>query len=238
MHFMILSHTNNNNIPLAEKCQHRHFSPLSSFSLNHHGNVEARLTLALIHYCSTVFETDSKPNLYISKWFLQLTPNLATPEVLSTWYECSYDVGSEIIIGLSDNFLECKYYEHFGPGNFSYIIIATLQYIFLLKYRRLFCTFRRFYRSNCCLYHASTTKLFFSPSAENFGLVMNQLVTDLSSQDNLNQPCSELTLLPPLCHHDDLLLIGPALHDTDHRYIEEQVMQTDTAWTFIWPTED
>lgn len=53
---------------------------------------------------------------------------------------------------------------------------------------------------------------------------MNQLVSDLSAQDNLNQPqCSELTLLPPLCHHDDLPLVGPALHDTDHRYIEEQV---------------
>uniref|UniRef100_A0A671UXR2 HEAT repeat-containing protein 5A n=1 Tax=Sparus aurata TaxID=8175 RepID=A0A671UXR2_SPAAU len=32
-----------------------------------------------------------------------------------------------------------------------------------------------------------------------------------------------LTLLPPLCHHDDLLLVGAALHDTDHRYIEEQL---------------
>ncbi len=52
---------------------------------------------------------------------------------------------------------------------------------------------------------------------------MNQLVTDLSGQDNLNQPCSELTLLPPLCHRDDLPLVGPALQDTDHRYIEEQV---------------
>ncbi|XP_070776216.1 HEAT repeat-containing protein 5A [Enoplosus armatus] len=58
---------------------------------------------------------------------------------------------------------------------------------------------------------------------ESFGLVMNQLVSDLSAQDNLNQPCSELTLLPPLCHHDDLTLVGPALHDTDHRYIEEQL---------------
>lgn len=55
---------------------------------------------------------------------------------------------------------------------------------------------------------------------------MNQLVSDLSGQDNLNQPCSELTLLPPLCHHDDLPLAGPALHDTDHRYIEEQVTYT------------
>ncbi|XP_071355215.1 HEAT repeat-containing protein 5A isoform X3 [Trachinotus anak] len=58
---------------------------------------------------------------------------------------------------------------------------------------------------------------------ESFGLVMNQLVSDLSGQDNLNQPCSDLTLLPPLCHHDDLPLVGPALRDTDHRYIEEQL---------------
>uniref|UniRef100_A0A7N6B1V5 HEAT repeat-containing protein 5A n=1 Tax=Anabas testudineus TaxID=64144 RepID=A0A7N6B1V5_ANATE len=33
----------------------------------------------------------------------------------------------------------------------------------------------------------------------------------------------KLTLLPPLCHCDDLPLVGPALHDTDHRYIEEQL---------------
>lgn len=53
--------------------------------------------------------------------------------------------------------------------------------------------------------------------------MMNQLVSDVSGQDNLNQTCSELSLLPPLCHCDDLPLAGPALHDTDHRYIEEQV---------------
>ncbi|XP_041809707.1 HEAT repeat-containing protein 5A isoform X2 [Chelmon rostratus] len=58
---------------------------------------------------------------------------------------------------------------------------------------------------------------------ESFGLVMNQLVTDLSGQDNLNHPCPELTLLPPLCHRDDLPLVGPALQDTDHKYIEEQL---------------
>ncbi|XP_071058667.1 HEAT repeat-containing protein 5A-like [Pseudochaenichthys georgianus] len=58
---------------------------------------------------------------------------------------------------------------------------------------------------------------------ESFGLVMNQLVSDLSGQNNLNQPCSELTLLPPLCHRDDLPLVGPALQNTDHRYIEEQL---------------
>ncbi|TDG98505.1 hypothetical protein EPR50_G00201100 [Perca flavescens] len=58
---------------------------------------------------------------------------------------------------------------------------------------------------------------------ESFGVMMNQLVSDLSGPDNLNQPCSEHTLLPPLCHHDDLQLIGPALHHTDHRYIQEQL---------------
>ncbi|XP_029982384.1 HEAT repeat-containing protein 5A-like isoform X3 [Sphaeramia orbicularis] len=58
---------------------------------------------------------------------------------------------------------------------------------------------------------------------ESFGLVMNQLVSDLSGQDNLNQPCSELTLLPPLCHHDDLPPIGHALRDPAHHYIEEQL---------------
>uniref|UniRef100_A0A8P4GFY8 HEAT repeat-containing protein 5A n=1 Tax=Dicentrarchus labrax TaxID=13489 RepID=A0A8P4GFY8_DICLA len=70
---------------------------------------------------------------------------------------------------------------------------------------------------------ALLTKVLHLSPVESFGLVMNQLVTDLSGQDNLNQPCSELTLLPPLCHHDDLPLVGPALHDTDHRYIEEQL---------------
>ncbi|XP_058470663.1 HEAT repeat-containing protein 5A isoform X2 [Solea solea] len=58
---------------------------------------------------------------------------------------------------------------------------------------------------------------------ESVGVVMNQLVSDLSGQENLNQPCSDLTLLPPLCHHDDLSLVGPALLDTDHRYLEEQL---------------
>lgn len=52
---------------------------------------------------------------------------------------------------------------------------------------------------------------------------MTQLVDDLSAQGNLNQVCSELTLLLPLCHHDDRLLLGPAPCDTDHRYIDEQV---------------
>ncbi|XP_061631821.1 HEAT repeat-containing protein 5A isoform X3 [Phyllopteryx taeniolatus] len=58
---------------------------------------------------------------------------------------------------------------------------------------------------------------------ESFGLVMNQLVSDLLAQENLNQPCSELAFLPSLCHRDDLPLLGPALCESGHRYIEDQV---------------
>lgn len=55
---------------------------------------------------------------------------------------------------------------------------------------------------------------------ESFGLVMNQLVSDLCHQD---QPCSELTLLPPLCSSDDLTLVGPGLDDPRHRFIDQQL---------------
>ncbi|KAM4625645.1 HEAT repeat-containing protein 5A [Polymixia lowei] len=58
---------------------------------------------------------------------------------------------------------------------------------------------------------------------ESYGIVMKQLVGDLLGQENINQPCSELTLLPALCHHDDLPLVGPTLQDTDRGYIEEQL---------------
>ncbi|KAM6973609.1 HEAT repeat-containing protein 5A [Aplochiton taeniatus] len=56
---------------------------------------------------------------------------------------------------------------------------------------------------------------------ESFGVVMKQLGTDLAGQEMV--PCSELTLLPPLCHPNDLALLGPALQDMDQRYIEEQL---------------
>ena len=57
--------------------------------------------------------------------------------------------------------------------------------------------------------------------AESFGVVVKQLVLDLTAQENSG--CSELTLIPPLCHAQDLALLGPALQDMDQRYIEEQV---------------
>ncbi|XP_067099249.1 HEAT repeat-containing protein 5A isoform X1 [Osmerus mordax] len=56
---------------------------------------------------------------------------------------------------------------------------------------------------------------------ESFGVVVKQLVLDLTAQENSG--CSELTLIPPLCHAQDLALLGPALQDMDQRYIEEQL---------------
>uniref|UniRef100_A0A8C8K367 HEAT repeat-containing protein 5A n=1 Tax=Oncorhynchus tshawytscha TaxID=74940 RepID=A0A8C8K367_ONCTS len=58
---------------------------------------------------------------------------------------------------------------------------------------------------------------------KSFGIVLKQLVTDITGPENV--VCSELTLLPPLCHSDDLALLGPALQDMDQHYIEEQVCQ-------------
>ncbi|KAL0968979.1 hypothetical protein UPYG_G00220780 [Umbra pygmaea] len=56
---------------------------------------------------------------------------------------------------------------------------------------------------------------------EHFGIVLKQLVTDLTSPENM--VCSDLTVLSPLCHVNDLALLGPALHDVDQHYIEEQL---------------
>ncbi|KAJ0009197.1 hypothetical protein NQD34_016612 [Periophthalmus magnuspinnatus] len=53
---------------------------------------------------------------------------------------------------------------------------------------------------------------------ESFGLVMNQLVSDLCNQD---QPCSELTLMPSLCSPDDLCLISPSLNDPYHAFTHQ-----------------
>uniref|UniRef100_A0A8C7W8N1 HEAT repeat-containing protein 5A n=1 Tax=Oncorhynchus mykiss TaxID=8022 RepID=A0A8C7W8N1_ONCMY len=69
---------------------------------------------------------------------------------------------------------------------------------------------------------------------KSFGIVLKQLVTDITGPENV--VCSELTLLPPLCHSDDLALLGPALQDMDQHYIEEQVLHPlyfDTDMTQI-----
>ncbi|CAL8283222.1 unnamed protein product [Lota lota] len=56
---------------------------------------------------------------------------------------------------------------------------------------------------------------------ESYGVVMKELLSDLSSPEN--QPCSDLTLLPALCFHDDLMLLGPAFHSLGRGSIEEKL---------------
>lgn len=40
----------------------------------------------------------------------------------NTWYQWTYIIGSEILIRLAANLLECKYYEYFGPDKILHII--------------------------------------------------------------------------------------------------------------------
>lgn len=55
-----------------------------------------------------------------------------------------------------------------------------------------------------------------------FRAVLKELVVDLTIPDS--QFDASTFLLPPLCHEDDLLLLGPLLQETDHRFIEEQLL--------------
>lgn len=53
------------------------------------------------------------------------------------------------------------------------------------------------------------------------GTVLKQLVKDLTDAENT--ACAEVCLLRPLCHNLDLSLLGPAQHEMDQHYIEEQL---------------
>ncbi|XP_065609720.1 HEAT repeat-containing protein 5A isoform X3 [Cyrtonyx montezumae] len=55
-----------------------------------------------------------------------------------------------------------------------------------------------------------------------FHAVLKELVVDLTIPDS--QIDASTFLLPPLCHEDDLLLLGPLLQESDHQFIEEQLL--------------
>ncbi|XP_072786291.1 HEAT repeat-containing protein 5A isoform X2 [Taeniopygia guttata] len=55
-----------------------------------------------------------------------------------------------------------------------------------------------------------------------FSAVLKELVTDLTVTDS--QIDASAFLLPSLCHENDLLLLGPLLQESDHRFIEEQLL--------------
>ncbi|XP_069494576.1 HEAT repeat-containing protein 5A isoform X2 [Ambystoma mexicanum] len=51
--------------------------------------------------------------------------------------------------------------------------------------------------------------------------ILKELLADLTAPDN--QLVASTSLLPSLCHPDDLLLLGSLLQETDHSFIEEQL---------------
>lgn len=52
--------------------------------------------------------------------------------------------------------------------------------------------------------------------------ILKELAADLTASDI--QVAASTFLLPPLCHQDDLLILSPLLQETDHRFIEEQLL--------------
>uniref|UniRef100_K9IQJ8 HEAT repeat-containing protein 5A n=1 Tax=Desmodus rotundus TaxID=9430 RepID=K9IQJ8_DESRO len=56
----------------------------------------------------------------------------------------------------------------------------------------------------------------------NLSAILKELAADLTAPDI--QVAASAFLLPPLCHPDDLLLLSPLLQETDHRFIEEQLL--------------
>ncbi|XP_032964232.1 HEAT repeat-containing protein 5A isoform X2 [Rhinolophus ferrumequinum] len=56
----------------------------------------------------------------------------------------------------------------------------------------------------------------------NLSAILKELAADLTAPDI--QVAASTFLLPPLCHRDDLLLLSPLLQETDHRFIEEQLL--------------
>ncbi|XP_045425121.1 HEAT repeat-containing protein 5A isoform X6 [Lemur catta] len=56
----------------------------------------------------------------------------------------------------------------------------------------------------------------------NLCAVLKELAADLTAPDI--QVAASTFLLPPLCHQDDLLILSPLLQETDHRFIEEQLL--------------
>ncbi|XP_069882496.1 HEAT repeat-containing protein 5A isoform X3 [Dipodomys merriami] len=56
----------------------------------------------------------------------------------------------------------------------------------------------------------------------NFCAILKELTADLTAPDI--QVAASSCLLPPLCHQDDLLILSPLLQETDHKFIEEQLL--------------
>uniref|UniRef100_A0A8C4LGU1 HEAT repeat-containing protein 5A n=1 Tax=Equus asinus asinus TaxID=83772 RepID=A0A8C4LGU1_EQUAS len=72
-----------------------------------------------------------------------------------------------------------------------------------------------------CLYVLSNLRGRKS-ACGNLCAILKELAADLTAPDM--QVAAFTFLLPPLCHQDDLLILSPLLQETDHRFIEEQLL--------------
>uniref|UniRef100_A0A452QYC9 HEAT repeat containing 5A n=1 Tax=Ursus americanus TaxID=9643 RepID=A0A452QYC9_URSAM len=54
--------------------------------------------------------------------------------------------------------------------------------------------------------------------------ILKELAADLTASEI--QVAASTFLLPPLCHQDDLVILSPLLQETDHRFIEEQLLDS------------
>uniref|UniRef100_A0A803T780 HEAT repeat-containing protein 5A n=1 Tax=Anolis carolinensis TaxID=28377 RepID=A0A803T780_ANOCA len=64
----------------------------------------------------------------------------------------------------------------------------------------------------------------------NFSAVLKELVLDLTQSDN--QMVASAAYLPSLSHQNEFALLGPPLQETEHRFIEEQIVQQNVMSAF------
>ncbi|XP_054827797.1 HEAT repeat-containing protein 5A [Eublepharis macularius] len=60
-----------------------------------------------------------------------------------------------------------------------------------------------------------------------FSAILKELVPDLTQPDN--QMTASVSYLPSLCHRNELTLLGPLLQETQHRFIEEQLLLVNSV---------
>ena len=82
--------------------------------------------------------------------------------------------------------------------------------------------------SLCCSLSEVSSNLFFLVflSIGSLNALLRELVTEFTLADNLASTTT--SLLRSMCHHDDSILLGSWLEDTDQQSVEEQ-LQTNSA---------
>lgn len=78
-------------------------------------------------------------------------------------------------------------------------------------------------------YFSSDLKFCFLGS---FNALLRELVAEFTLTDNSANTTT--SLLRSLCHYDDSVLLGSWLQETDHKSIEDQVVNYTLKWLLAW----